>query len=100
MVRQATHLQIGGLATALDLFKMDIGRYPTTEEGLMALVKAPATIENWNGPYVKKTDSLVDAWGRAYRYRSPGEHEEFDLYSQGSTGKDSAGVEDSRLHSW
>src|SRR5262245_54034189 len=54
---------IEGLSTALDLYKVDVGRLPTTEEGLKALVAAPANAAGWNGPYVKKTSQLTDPWG-------------------------------------
>jgi general secretion pathway protein G len=82
--------EISNLSASLDLFKYDVGRYPTTDEGLKALVGAPAGVDNWNGPYVKKTKDLVDPWGRPYHYRSPGQHGEFDLYSNGSKGDEDA----------
>lgn len=79
--------EIVNLSAGLDLFKLDVGRYPTTEEGLKALVTAPATAENWNGPYIKKTTGLNDPWGHAYHYSSPGQHGEFDLFSYGAEGE-------------
>ncbi|HUD52756.1 type II secretion system major pseudopilin GspG, partial [Parvibaculum sp.] len=79
----AAHTQVESLSSALDLYKLDVGRYPNTQEGLSALVAAPAGVDSWNGPYVKKKTSLVDPWGHPYGYRSPGEHGEFDLYSDG-----------------
>jgi general secretion pathway protein G len=86
-------------AGALDLFKMDVGRYPTTDEGLEALVKAPPTAENWNGPYLKVTN-LNDPWGHPFIYRSPGEHGEFDLYSYGPKGKEGAGDANPPIKNW
>lgn len=82
--------EISNISAGLDLFRYDVGRYPTTEEGLKALQSAPAGVENWNGPYLKKAKDLVDPWGRPYHYRSPGQHGDFDLYSNGSSGDDSA----------
>jgi general secretion pathway protein G len=83
--------EIANLSAGLDLFKYDVGRYPTMQEGLDALVKAPPTADNWNGPYVKTTTNLKDPWGHPFGYRSPGEHSEFDLYSDGPTGKEDTG---------
>lgn len=79
--------EIANIAACLDLFKYDVGRYPTTEEGLEALRKAPPNAESWNGPYLKKITALNDPWGHPYSYRSPGEHGEFDLYSYGPKGQ-------------
>jgi len=76
-------VEISNLEAGLDLFKYDTGRYPTTEEGVQALVTAPPGINNWNGPYIKKTTGVKDPWGRPYHYRYPGEHGEYDLYSYG-----------------
>jgi general secretion pathway protein G len=79
----AAQTQVASLSSALDLYKLDVGRYPTTQEGLDALVAAPAGAVAWNGPYIKKRESLTDPWGHAYIYRSPGEHGEFDISSDG-----------------
>lgn len=75
------------IAVALDLFELDNGRYPTTEEGLEALIKAPSGASHWNGPYLKKGIPL-DPWGRSPVYRSPGKHntEDYDLFSLGPDG--------------
>jgi len=78
--------EVSNLSAGLDLFKIDVGRYPTTEEGLGALVAAPPGAENWSGPYIKKTSGLADPWGHPYYYRSPGQHGAFDLYSYGAKG--------------
>jgi general secretion pathway protein G len=83
---KAAKTEVANISACLDLFKYDVGRYPTTEEGLEALRKAPPNVENWNGPYLKKLNGFNDPWGRAYIYRSPGEHGEFDLYSNGAKG--------------
>ncbi|MGH6876167.1 MAG: type II secretion system major pseudopilin GspG, partial [Rhizomicrobium sp.] len=76
--------EVSNLAAGLDLYKYDVGSYPTTEQGLAALVSAPQGVDNWNGPYVKKTTKLADPWGNPYKYRFPGSHGEFDLYSYGA----------------
>ena len=78
--------EVSNLSAGLDLFKIDVGRYPTTEEGLGALIAAPPSAENWNGPYIKKTSGIADPWGHPYYYRSPGQHGAFDLYSYGAKG--------------
>jgi general secretion pathway protein G len=76
--------EVSNLAAGLDLYKYDVGRYPTTQEGLQALVSAPEGADNWNGPYVKKSTKLADPWGHPYNYRFPGSHAEFDLFSYGA----------------
>ena len=83
--------EIANISAALDLFRYDVGRYPTTQEGLGTLMAAPVGVENWNGPYLKKINGLVDPWGRPYLYRFPGEHGEFDLYSYGAKGSPGSG---------
>ncbi|HEY5337639.1 MAG TPA: type II secretion system major pseudopilin GspG [Rhizomicrobium sp.] len=79
--------EVSNLSSSLDLFKYDVGRYPTTQEGLQALLQQPAGADNWNGPYVKQTNGLKDPWGHPYIYHSPGEHGDFDLYSNGAKGQ-------------
>lgn len=92
--------EIANYSAGLDLFKYDVGRYPTTEEGIQSLVKAPPTAENWNGPYIKVTNSLNDPWGHAFMYRSPGQHGEFDLYSYGPKGKEGANDANPPIKNW
>ena len=82
------------ITTALDLYELDNGQYPTTEQGLMALIQKPSSSpvpENWNGPYLKKHRVPLDPWGKEYAYLSPGTHnkEEFDLFSYGADGVES-----------
>lgn len=78
--------QIEAFEKALDTFRLDVGRYPATEEGLAALLLKPATANKWNGPYLKK-EVPQDPWGRPYIYRSPGSKGEFDLLSYGKDGQ-------------
>lgn len=77
--------QIGG---ALELYKLDNGRYPTTSEGLDSLLKANSGATNWNGPYIKNPAQLKDAWQRDFKYVSPGEKGGYDLISFGADGKE------------
>jgi general secretion pathway protein G len=87
----AARLQIENLSAALDAFEFDCGRYPTTSEGLDSLLKAPAGIESWKGPYLKKRVPL-DPWNRAYLYQSPGETQlDYDIISFGIDGKEGGG---------
>lgn len=80
------------IAISLDLFELDNGRYPTTDEGLAALRTKPSEAVNWNGPYLKKRVP-VDPWGNPYIYTSPGMHnpEDYDLYSYGPDGVEGGG---------
>lgn len=96
---KAAKAQIELLSTALDTFRLDIGRYPSSEEGLDALVRKPGSVDKWDGPYLKK-DMPLDPWGKGYVYKSPGEHGAFDLLSYGADGV-SGGEGDNRdVTSW
>lgn len=79
----AARAQIELLGTALDTFRLDVGRYPTSQEGLEALRRQPGGIERWDGPYLKK-EVPKDPWNNAYIYRSPGEHGPYDILSYGA----------------
>jgi general secretion pathway protein G len=73
------------IALALDMFEMDAGRYPTTEEGVAALRTNPSSLTKWKGPYLKKAP--LDPWGKPYLYKFPGTHDnDYDLYSSGPNG--------------
>ncbi len=93
-------LQVADLSAALDMYKIEVGRYPTTDEGLEALVQQPTGAGNWNGPYLKKKQLPKDPWGHNYQYRSPGEHGEFDLYSLGADNTEGGNGENRDLVSW
>ena len=84
----AARIEIGQIGQALDLYKLEIGRYPTTQEGLQALISAPAGVTNWNGPYWKKSTIPKDPWGNDYRYTSPGQKGAYDILSLGADGKE------------
>jgi len=85
----AARTDIANLEVALDTFEIDTGRYPTTEEGLQALVEAPPGITGWKGPYIKR-GVPKDPWGNDYRYQCPGQHNSsgYDLFSCGPDGKE------------
>ncbi len=92
--------QIELFGAALDHFRLDTGRYPTTEEGLGALVTRPPGVENWAGPYLKK-DIPDDPWGHPYIYRSPGEEgREYEIISYGADGRPGGEGEDQDIVSW
>lgn len=96
----STRLQIENMASTLDLYRLDVGRYPTTDEGLQALVEAPPGASNWNGPYLKKKQVPKDSWGNEYHYRSPGEHGPFDIYSLGADNTEGGEGENQDVISW
>lgn len=97
---KTARLQIEDFGAGLDLFSLDVGRYPTTEEGLQALVADPGDLRNWNGPYLKKRVVPPDPWGNDYRYRSPGEHGTYDLYSYGADNQAGGEGEAQDVVSW
>ena len=79
----AAQAQIELFGAALDNFRLDIGRYPTSEEGLRSLLINPGAISNWDGPYLKKQEIPLDPWGHSYVYKAPGEHGDYDMISFG-----------------
>lgn len=91
--------QIDALEKSLDQYRLDIGRYPTAEQGLNALVSKPAGVAKWAGPYLKK-EVPPDPWGKPYLYKSPGDHGDFDLYSFGRDGRPGGSGEDADVTNW
>jgi general secretion pathway protein G len=85
---KAATIQIDSFASALDLFYLDVGRYPTGAEGLSALAQRPGGAQSWNGPYLRSGIVPNDPWGHAYVYRSPGEHGPYDIVSYGADGRE------------
>lgn len=79
--------QISEFETVLDVFRLDVGRYPSTDEGLQALRVRTGNIGNWDGPYLRK-DVPLDPWGHPYVYRFPGQHGDYDLMSLGADGQE------------
>ena len=96
----AARIQIERLSGVLDLYRLEVGGYPTSDDGLQALMEQPPDAEKWNGPYLKKANALSDPWGRPYIYQSPGEHGDFDLSTLGADGSDGGDGEDQDLTSW
>ncbi len=92
-------LQIDQLEGALGLLRFDVGRYPTTSEGLAGLIDNPG-IENWAGPYLDKRTLPKDPWGREYQYRAPGQYGDFDLYSLGADGVEGGEDDSADVTSW
>jgi general secretion pathway protein G len=99
--RQTTaKAQINEFESVLDAFKLDVGRYPTTDEGLQSLRVRPGSMERWDGPYLKK-DIPPDPWQRPYIYRFPSQHGgDYDLYSLGADGQEGGDGENADVTSW
>jgi general secretion pathway protein G len=95
----AAKSQISQFESGLDQFKLDVGRYPTNDEGLQALRTKPSDAPNWDGPYLQK-DIPMDPWGRAYVYRFPGMHADFDLLSLGADGQEGGEGNDADIVNW
>jgi general secretion pathway protein G len=90
--------QIEAFSKALDTYRLDVGRYPTTEEGLNALLVKSGSAARWNGPYLKK-DVPLDPWGHAYVYRAPGAKAEFEILSYGKDGQPGGTGDDADISS-
>jgi general secretion pathway protein G len=91
--------QIDALRKALDTYRLDNGSYPTTEQGLAALNARPANSPRWSGPYLQRPVPL-DPWGKAYQYKAPGDHDEFDLFSFGKDGQPGGTGDAADIKSW
>ncbi len=98
--QRAAYAQIELFGTALDSFRLDTGRYPTTSEGLESLITMPSGVDYWNGPYLKKMEIPLDPWNHPYHYESPGSHGDYDLYSYGGDGTEGGDGEDMDIVSW
>ena len=81
-------IQIQSFASSLDLFFLDVGRFPSSSEGLGALMQRPGSFSSWNGPYLKGTAVPADPWGHPYVYRAPGQHGAYDIISYGADGQE------------
>lgn len=91
---KAAKVQVQSLSTALELYKIDMGRYPTTIEGLKALVEGPPGTSSWNGPYLAKKEVPNDPWGRPFNYRSPGQQIPYEIVSLGADNQPGGTGED------
>lgn len=96
----SARLQIENFKSALDLYAIDVGGYPTTAQGLKALLANPGGVRGWNGPYLRTNALPEDPWGSAYNYRAPGQHGAFDLYSLGADRKEGGSGDDADITSW
>jgi general secretion pathway protein G len=95
----AAKAQIELFGTALDTFRLDVGKYPTTEDGLKALREKPSGAEGWNGPYLRQEIPL-DPWKKPYIYKCPGDHGDYDLISYGLDGVEGGEGENQDVVSW
>ena len=91
--------QIEGIEKALDQYRIDVGHYPSTEQGLAALNTKPADEARWDGPYLKKA-LPNDPWGKPYQYRMPGEHGEVDIFSYGRDGQPGGTGDGADIQNW
>ncbi|MEY8689468.1 MAG: type II secretion system major pseudopilin GspG [Leptothrix sp. (in: b-proteobacteria)] len=94
-----SRVQIAGLMKALEQYRIDVGGFPSTEQGTQALVIKPANVTKWDGPYLDK-GVPADPWGRPYLYKSPGEHAEVEITSLGRDGKPGGDGIDADITSW
>jgi general secretion pathway protein G len=97
---KTARLQIEELASALDMYKLDVGRYPAGDEGLAALIEQPASAKFWNGPYLRKKKVPVDPWNFPYHYSAPGQHGKFDIFTLGADNAEGGEGEDQDVTSW
>ena len=92
-------IQIKDFEQALEMYSLDVGNYPSTTDGLEALIRKPSGTDGWNGPYLKG-DIPKDPWKKEYLYKYPGEHAEFDITSYGKNGTPGGDKEDTDIKNW
>ncbi|MBT8113027.1 MAG: type II secretion system major pseudopilin GspG [Gammaproteobacteria bacterium] len=97
---KAAKIQIEELSSALEMYKIDTNRYPTTEQTLQALVQQPAGVDGWNVPYLRKNFVPQDPWKKNYNYRYPGRNAEYEIYSLGADGAEGGEKENQDVLSW
>lgn len=95
-----TKAQIELLSTALEIYRLDTGKYPAQGEGLKALINKSGEVNNWKGPYLRKNIIPKDPWGAEYVYKHPGEHGDYDILSYGADGNEGGTDEDADVVSW
>lgn len=98
--QKTAFVQIELFGTALDSLSLDTGRYPTTSEGLQALITQPGEMEEWDGPYLKKMEIPLDPWGKPYHYEAPGSHGDYDLFSFGADNAEGGEGKNQDIVSW
>lgn len=92
--------QIKNLQSAIELYFLDTGHYPPSNEGLLSLIKAPEGLMNWNGPYLRNREGLIDPWGKPYVYVIPGKTNEYDLTSYGLDAEPGGDGENKDISAW
>ena len=97
---QTARVQVKNVAAALELYRLDVGGYPSADQGLDALVKAPAGVPVWNGPYLPQASNLLDPWGQPYRFTAPGKHGEIDVFTLGSDKAEGGSGEARDVGNW
>jgi len=97
---KTARLQMEEFGAALDLYRLEVGRYPNSQQGLTALVSRPDNAPGWNGPYLKKQVIREDPWGSAYNYQSPGQNAPYEIISLGADGQPGGDGENSDIRSW
>lgn len=97
---ETAKVQVQNVVASLELFYLDVGRYPTEDEGLKALVTEPPEVDGWKGPYLRKADALRDPWGHPYGYRKPGQHGNFDVFSLGPANGEQGTGEAQDIGNW
>ena len=97
---KTARLQIDNIGAALDLYYLEIGEYPSSTQGLRALVEKPSDVEDWNGPYLKKSKLPSDPWKRTYQYVSPGRYGAYDLWTFGADGTAGGEDEEADVTNW
>lgn len=98
--QDSAKVQVDRLSGILDLYRLEVGSYPSESQGLQALVERPTDANGWNGPYLKKEETLIDPWGNRYKYRYPGENGEYDLYSLGADNQRGGEGENADVTNW
>ena len=86
--QQLAKAKMEQLSGQLEIMRLEVGRYPNSQEGLRALVEKPSGMERWNGPYIKDATTLKDPWGNDFKYTAPGAAKPFDLMSLGADGRE------------
>lgn len=97
---ETARIQLSAITTAMELYALDNGGYPSQQAGLAALIRQPAGAQRWRGPYLKKADGLVDPWGRQYGYRIPGRQSAFEVFSLGRDNATGGSGEDQDIVAW
>lgn len=95
-----TRTKIEDISATLDIYRLEVGHYPSSSQGLKALIQQPSGVTGWNGPYLKTLKIPRDAWGFEFKYKSPGEHGSFDLWSLGADNQVGGYGEDKDIYGW